>query len=124
MSDISLKQPYAPSTVALTMYNILADLGRPADLAELLDACRAQQHPEAEFDLAVQAAKGLLDRGYVRMKNGKIRLKDTCRLHVLERDRSDGYEMDDEGNLSGGWNGWMLGAYHGGPLVRIEEVLN
>lgn len=115
------QKPYGSSTVAMTLYNLLAIKGRPADLVELLDECRRSHLPEADMEIAQDAAAGLLDRGRVNSEGGLFWLKDPQRRFITHRDRSDADQVDKHGNSLGGWNGWLVSS-HGGAPVQLDEV--
>lgn len=114
---------YAPSTVAMTAYNLIALAKQPLHVEALEQKAREIQLPglpRIEFGMGIG---GLISRGRVKVLDGEmIDLVDSKYRLVKSRDRSDAYEVDEDGLPIGGWNGWLLQCCNG-PLVPLEEVL-
>ncbi len=101
-------QTDADSTIAITVYNLLAINRNPLDVTELLTGASAQ-HCSVEPVQLSRAAQALVERGWVGSNpDGTYFCKDSHRRVVIARDRSDAEATDDDGNCVGGWNGWQL----------------
>ena len=114
-------EPYGASTVAMSVYNLLALKGRPVEAAELLADLQALQLPELGDELFTKALAQAEARGLVRGREGLFWIKDPRRRRITSRDRSDGHVDEATGEVLGGWGGWCVEDPHG--PVPIEEVI-
>lgn len=96
----------APSTVALSAYNLAVDHGGTVKLSELPSLLEAVGHP-ASPERLTEALDGLVSRERAELVGGELRLKNPQRGRVVQRDLS--------GN---GWGAWMaLDPRHGVALL-------
>ena len=117
------QEPYATSTVAMTIYNLLTVSGRTAEgPLEIADLVRASQHPEATDAMICRAWDGLVERKLLVETPDGWRPVDARRRTVFGRDRSDVAIDKDSGAVTGGWNGWKLKDPVYGA-VPVEEVI-
>lgn len=121
MSKTPQIEPYGASTVAMSIYNLLALKGRPTEGAELLADLSALQLPELAAELFTRALAQAVSRGLVRGREGRYWIKDPRRRRITTRDRSDAEVDEATGQVNGGWGGWYVEDPHGPQ--PIEEVI-
>jgi hypothetical protein len=101
-------QKHAASTIAISVYNLLARRGRPLnDIDELTETLAHMQHPELDTDTVQKAVDELQERKLLVLRNGKLDVSDPQRRIIVNRDRDDGY-IDDDGIIQGGWDNWQI----------------
>ena len=118
-----MSQEIAISTVAMTVYNLIALRGRVESRSELLPVARTHLHGslgEAQLDAAID---GLLSRKRIQEGEAGLMLFDRRRRQVVARDRSDVQIDEETGEVSGGWNGWTLKDDQFGGRIQLDEVL-
>lgn len=103
---------YAPSTIAMTLYNLLTMSIGGRQLDDLRVLAVNMQHPGMDEITFEKAVEEMISRGYVTLEAGTMDLVDPGRRRVLQRSR--------QGN---GWNGWLVGVDRS-SLVPIAEALS
>ena len=106
---------YAKSTIAMSAYNYIA-FSRKALVVSEIHAGILNQHPEITEEEVLESLKQLVQIGHV-FSNSEIGfdIKDPLRRLIVGRDRSDAW-FDDGGNITGGWNGWLIRDSSGATL--------
>lgn len=104
-------QTVAPSTIAFTLYNLIALAGRQITEAELAKRLE-KHHPGVAPDEVNAALKELVERGLVDSLEVGYDLRDKQRRVARSRQRAD----------PDGWRGWMVQDRRVG-LISIETAI-
>ncbi len=115
-------EPYGTSTIAFSLYNLLALRGEASSVDEMLDDLKMIQHPLLELPQLSRALDRLEEKKLVVRDGAVYRIADKRRRVIVERDLSDAAVDPETGELVGGWNDWMMRDPRRG-LIPIEEVL-
>jgi len=114
----------ATSTVAMTIYNLLATGGGARTLGEIelmLSGWAATNGFIVSASQVTEAVKGLVQRRFLRDmgRNGLFDVTDCLRRPVVQRDRSDA----DQSNP--GWRGWRVYArpVSAPKMVQLEDLV-
>jgi hypothetical protein len=111
-------QIYAPSTIAMSVYNLLSVSGEPMTSDQIYFILCRDQHPGLDMESVEEALKTLTQRlRYIDEKDGVYRGIDPARRFICYRDREDketGEELD-------GWGGWRVRSPIG--LQPIEDLM-
>jgi hypothetical protein len=109
----------APSTIGLTVYNVLTIAPRPLSASELYESASRHLGVHIEKSDFVEAMKTLVHRKllFVQLserdhKQDLFSCYDERRRRVRWRDRS-----------GDGWNGWMAENHDGGGPIPIEVMI-
>ncbi len=113
---------YGTSTIAFSLYNLLALRGEASSVDEMLDDLEMIQHPLLELPQLNRALDRLEEKKLVIRDGDDYRVIDRRRRVIVERDLLDAAVDPETGELVGGWNGWMVRDPRRG-LVPIEEVV-
>lgn len=95
----------ATSTIAMTIYNILATIGGPANPFQLYCQAKKMQHPildRKQFDAALMRLNRMR---LVQSTQFGFMVVDRSRRLIVSRDRSD-IKLQSNGEVTGGWNAW------------------
>lgn len=111
---------YAPSTVAMTAYNLIASARKPMAPDALFSMCEQVQLPKLTKDIFDMGMNGLIARGRAKMVKGEVAITDPQNRVIKERDRSDAFDTDEDGIPTGGWNGWLVQCCSG-QLIPMEN---
>ena len=116
--------PEATSTVAASIYNLLAFNRISASKQKIQELVFSQAHPHSSIEQIDLALAGLLDRGHIQLdKQGIYSLKDPSFRLVTNRDKSDIAIDETTGEWIGGWNGWeFLDKNAGGFRLGITPL--
>ena len=115
------KELYATSTIAFSIYNLIAVQRGVGKREELLKKLKTIQHPEIEKEHFDSAVSELLNRKYIVDRDGILMLIDPSFRTIVSRNLSDG-KVHEDGTITGGWNGWLLSDRLLGT-IKIEEVI-
>jgi hypothetical protein len=113
----------ATSTVAMSIYNLVAFAGRPMTLDEMLVGLKKVQFYDIELDDLVKPIEELARRGWMVANDGRFEIVDNVKRRLIRsRDRFD-FAHDDDGHESpfGGWNGWTT-ACDGCPGAKLDDI--
>lgn len=99
---------HAVSTVALSIYNLLA-LGGGKTVQDAFQLLSVGPHPGLDRVCMDNAVKGLLARRWLELEDGVLYLRAQDRRPVLVRYRGDWRIDDNTGEVTGGWTGWLVG---------------
>ena len=115
-------ESYATSTIAMSVYNLLAMSKGRHNSTEVFEELKKIQHPEMDRTLFDRAVAELLKRELIfETEKEKYAVKDPqCRL-VMQRDTTDGI-VDETGKIQGGWGSWKISDPRFG-FIPIEEAL-
>lgn len=111
---------YALSTVAMSIYNLLANYG-VLNLDRIVHLVN-QQLPGIKIEHVNDAIYKLKNRVWIVGNNNGFKLFDDQRRPVLSRNREDCYMDNETGEIIGGWSDWLVRDPNG-LLRRIEEVV-
>jgi hypothetical protein len=101
-------QEWADSTIAMSIYNIVAKLGRPlGNIDEILDVVRKLYHPGLLKKDAKRAVAELKKRKLLIKVKGGLDVADVQRRLVVGRNREDA-EIQEDGTVTGGWKDWQV----------------
>ena len=116
------QEPYGTSTVAMSIYNLLATTRRAMTLQEIATDLQRLQHPEIDEKIFKRAASELIKRRLVKQVNDFLTCADPHGRIVRMRNRRDVKVNRRTGEVQGGWSGWMIS--DPAKVIRpIEEVL-
>ena len=104
-----MSQDIADSTVALTAYNILAVTNGAMTAQALHRQAEQAQLKGLEQEQMDRALNELFRLGRVMVHDGLYACPDKRRRVVVTRLRNDVGE-DEDGNITGGWQGWRVRA--------------
>ena len=115
------QDPYAESTVAMSVYNYVALKGHPCSMVDIFEELKTVHLTSLTEDLFCRSCEALIDTPFVAEINESLFVKDPKRRYVVNRDRSDFVSCEETGRITGGWNKWMIKDLQRG-LIPIEEV--
>lgn len=101
-----MTSPYADSTVAITVHNVLATFGGPMNASELLLQTRQMGAPglgKRQFDVVLHK---LARMRLIRRTEVGFMAADPKRRIIVGRSRSDMRKSED-GRWTGGWGAWI-----------------
>ena len=105
--DTTTTEPeaFADSTVAMTLYNLLAMVRGALTVEQLTSSAMKLQHRGLETEQTQRALDGLVERGRIKLQpDGTYALIARERLMVVQRDLGD----YDPKAMTGGWEGWHV----------------
>lgn len=115
--------PLFDSTVAITMYNLLCQLGKPdvgVSFDELFHRATQRMHPTLKLDQAHRALQEMVRRKLLIMiEPGRFLLRDPLRRIIVDRTKTGDEAF--KGMMQGGWAGWVIRSQNG-PM-SIDEML-
>lgn len=101
---MSLEHHISVSTVAMSVYNIIAFSGRPLAPEEIVSAL-GYHFDDIELEDIEAPLEQLARRGWLVAEEGKLEIVDADERRII-RTRADDHYYDDEGIPQGGWKGW------------------
>jgi len=110
----------ATSTIAMSAYNVMAVTGGDGvDKVDLLQRLITLQHPDLGLEQLENALDSLTERNLIKEADSRFKVKDAKRRVIVNRSLKD-VEVDEDGNVSGGWTGWKI-KDHALGLIPIES---
>ena len=114
---------YGESTIAMSVYNLACQTGRPVSFDELYSLLKKDfLYTDLTEDLLERSIKELVSRKRIIQREGHLISIDQKRRQVILRDKSDVFVDEETGIVHGGWEGWILEDPRRG-YISINEVV-
>ncbi len=115
----------APSTVGMSVYNMVAMCANPISPETAVARLRIQHFDDLMFADCMDPIAFMLERGWLKTTgDSRLDVVDPQRRQITTRARND-IHYDDGGNLVGGWSGWIATCRNCDPKFLddiVEEV--
>ncbi len=106
----------------MSAYNLLTISGQSMTLDEIHSQLESLQHPGTGVEQMKVALAEIERRKLIHTDGDRYRGNDPTRRTVTHRDQTDTAVDPKTGEVTGGWNGWMVRDRQRG-LVPIAEVI-
>lgn len=115
----------APSTVGMSIYNMVAMCARPISRETIVARLKVQHFTELELGDCAGPVAHMLAQGWLKEgADSRLDVVDPKRRPVTSRARKD-IDHEDDGTLKGGWSGWIAQCPNCNPKFLtdiVEEV--
>lgn len=115
----------APSTVGMSIYNMVAMCAHPIPPATIVARLRVQHFTELELIDCVDPITVMIKKGWLKTTgDSRLDVIDPQRRQIGSRGRAD-IDYGDDGILMGGWSGWIASCPNCNPKFLddiVEEV--
>ncbi len=116
----------APSTVGISVYNMVAMCAKPISPETIVARLRVQHFAELELADCAAPITFMLKKGWLKTTgDSRLDVVDPERRQITSRGRND-IVYDDGGILVGGWSGWIARCPNCSPKFLddiVEEVM-
>lgn len=112
----------APSTIGLSVYNMIAMCAKPITPATVVARLKVQSFVDLEMADIAAPVLFMLDKGWLkRTGDSRLDVVDPKRRQVRSRGRND-IDYGEDGNLVGGWAGWIANCPNCNPEF-LEDIV-
>lgn len=112
----------APSTVGLSVYNMIAMCANPITPATIVARLKVQCFAELEMTDVAAPITFMLNKGWLKSTgDSRLDVVDPQRRQVANRGRND-IDYGEDGNLIGGWAGWVANCPNCNPKF-LEDIV-
>ncbi len=114
----------ADSTIAMSIYNVIAFMGRALTVNEVCEALKVSHFDDIELSDLEKPLEQLARRGWVVPfdKGRKLEIVDWSKRRLIRARSRGNFKYDDRGKPHGGWDGWTTQGDDGSPGFLLGDI--